>query len=71
MERLDWKVERQDISLVVQCDYEKEEDERKTSYKAEIFSITKADQESYLTARIYIGNYNKNHIFSVFVDQEE
>ena len=70
VERLDWKVERHDIRLAVQSDFEKEE-EWKTSYDTEIFSVTKADQESYLTARIYIGNYNKNHIFSVFVDQEE
>ena len=70
VERLDWKVERHDIRLAVQSDFEKEE-EWKTSYDTEIFSVTKADQEGYLTARIYIGNYNKNHIFSVFVDQEE
>ena len=70
VERFDTKVDRHDIRLVVQCDYEKEE-ERKTSYKTDFFSITDTAQESYLTATVYIGKYDKNHIFSVFVDQDE
>ena len=68
-------IEEAGFRLVEQREYEKEENQWELSYGTEHFSIiddfSGSDKGQYLTTTLYLQDFYRNYIFSVFVDQDD